>query len=185
MIFRDQLGYLRQVPDEQFADGFGQYPEFGEMLYDGLGNPLGLPFLATLIPAAAAALPGIISSFTKPRTPALPWPPQPIPLPAPNVIQSPAPMPPSIYGPTAVQRPVVVYRRRRARRAPFRLRVPEPVTVPPAAEVHIEPPPLSVLPPEVEPVPPSSVPPPEPPATESSGGVSGYGWFTPVHPSAW
>jgi hypothetical protein len=67
MIYRNEFGYLRQIPDEQFADGLGDY---GEVIYDGFGNPLGIlpfpaapaPLAAKLLPKAAAALPGLIST---------------------------------------------------------------------------------------------------------------------------
>jgi len=56
MLAQDPLtGYLHEVPDAYY--GYDEYPEFvGEapVVYDGLGNPVGLPFLA---PIAAAAGP--------------------------------------------------------------------------------------------------------------------------------
>ena len=75
MLVQDTLtGYLHEVPDAQlYGAQYGEYPEpMGEVVYDGFGNPVGLPFLAPLaakvlpaiaakvIPHAARALPGIL-----------------------------------------------------------------------------------------------------------------------------
>lgn len=75
MLVQDTLtGYLHEVPDAQlYEPEYAEYPEpMGEVVYDGFGNPVGLPFLAPLaakalpvlasrlIPAAARALPGIV-----------------------------------------------------------------------------------------------------------------------------
>lgn len=70
MLAQDPLtGYLHEVPDAFY--GYGEYPEFiGEApaVYDGLGAPLGLPFLAPiaamaapLVAKAAGALAPIVS----------------------------------------------------------------------------------------------------------------------------
>jgi hypothetical protein len=170
MIYRNEFGYLRQIPDERFADGLGNY---GEVIYDGFGNALGiLPFLAALAPAlaplaakllpkAAAILPGLISRPRAaapappppaPVTPPISFPP-PAPVPAaPTIIQVPVPMPmmapiaPPMPAPGA-QRPVFFARRRRPRRRiPVRLRVREDVTAPPATTVRLQPPGVSVSP---------------------------------------
>jgi hypothetical protein len=198
MIYRDGFGYLRQVPD-----GLGDYSDAGEVVYDGFGNPLGIapllaalaPLAKTLIPAAASFLPGLVSSVMGPRPsaptpPAIAPPPPPAGPPAPppvitapatpTIIQVPVPVPMPLQQPLGPspylqpRRPLIVYRRRRrVRRVPVRLRVTERVTAPPA-EVPAQPPPVAVLPPPQ--VPPPSAP---PVATESSGGVSGYGWYAP------
>jgi hypothetical protein len=75
MLVQDTLtGYLHEVPDAQlYEPEYAEYPEpMGEVVYDGFGNPVGLPFLAPLaakalpilasrlVPAAARALPGIV-----------------------------------------------------------------------------------------------------------------------------
>jgi hypothetical protein len=68
MLVQDTLtGYLHEVPDSQAYGAYlGELPEqTGEMVYDGLGNPVGLSFLAPLAakflaPAAIKALPGIV-----------------------------------------------------------------------------------------------------------------------------
>ncbi len=197
MIYRDRFGYLRQIPDAQLGDGFGNYSDSGQVIYDGFGNPLGiLPFLAALAPLAAkflpkvtAALPGLVSSITgggpsAQPTPAAAPPPPPPPAPVvsvpatPTIIQVPVPFPtpqqPMVPSPylQAQQRPLSIYRRRRRlrRRAPMRLRVTEQVTVPPSSQVRFHPPGVSVSPT------PSPTPPEAPPvATESSGEMSGYG----------
>jgi hypothetical protein len=205
MIYRDRFGYLRQIPDAQFGDGFGDYSDAGEVIYDGFGNPLGiLPFLAALaaplaqklIPRVAASLPGLVSSITGrrpsvPPTPEAAPPPPPPPPPAPvvsapttpTIIQVPVPFPmppqqpmgPSPY-PQAQQRPLRIYRRRR------HLRRRAPVRLRVTEQVTV--PPSSQVrfhPPGVSiSPPPSPAPPAAPPvATESSGEMSGafYGPF--------
>lgn len=94
MIYRNGFGYLRQIPDGQFADGLGDY---GEVIHDGFGNPLGIlpfpaapaPLAAKLLPRAAAALPGLIST---PRA-AAPGPPLAGPAAPPVFFPPPAPAP--------------------------------------------------------------------------------------------
>jgi hypothetical protein len=57
MLAQDPLtGYLHEVPDQLYGYGYAEYPDIGEapVAYDGLGYPVGLPFLA---PIAAAAGP--------------------------------------------------------------------------------------------------------------------------------
>jgi hypothetical protein len=192
MIYRNEFGYLTQIPDGQFANGLGDY---GDVIYDGFGNSLGLPFIAALaplaaklLPAAAAILPGLISkpgapapaprASPAPATPLVSFPPPAPPPAAPTIIQVPVPLPmplmtPSIPPPGGPQRVVfLARRRRRRRRAPVRLRVREEVTTPSGATVRVQPPVVSVAPPA--PVPARAV------ATESSGGMSGafYGPFS-------
>jgi hypothetical protein len=71
MLVQDTLtGYLHEVPDSQlYEPEYAEYPEpMGEVVYDGFGNPVGLPFLApiasALAPMAAKALPGIVRGAT-------------------------------------------------------------------------------------------------------------------------
>jgi hypothetical protein len=71
MLVQDTLtGYLHEVPDSQlYEPEYAEYPEtVGEVVYDGFGNPVGLPFLApiaaALAPAAAKALPGVVKGLT-------------------------------------------------------------------------------------------------------------------------
>ena len=66
MLVQDTLtGYLHEVPDSQAYGAYlGELPEqTGEVVYDGLGNPVGLAFLAPLAaklaPMALKRLPGI------------------------------------------------------------------------------------------------------------------------------
>ena len=66
MLVQDTLtGYLHEVPDSQAYGAYlGELPDqMGEVVYDGFGNPVGLPFLAPLAakfaPTALKALPGI------------------------------------------------------------------------------------------------------------------------------
>ena len=47
MLVQDTLtGYLHEVPDSQlYEPEYAEYPEpMGEVVYDGFGNPVGLPF---------------------------------------------------------------------------------------------------------------------------------------------
>jgi hypothetical protein len=63
MLVQDTLtGYLHEVPDAQlYEPEFAEYPEpMGEVVYDGFGNPVGLPFLA---PAAAALAPRVFKAL--------------------------------------------------------------------------------------------------------------------------
>jgi hypothetical protein len=67
MLVQDTLtGYLHEVPDSPAYGAYlGEPPEqTGEVVYDGLGNPVGLAFLAPLAaklaPMALKRLPGII-----------------------------------------------------------------------------------------------------------------------------
>ncbi|SRR6266516_4451502 len=66
MLVQDALtGYLHEVPEGQLYEvpEFAEYPEVGEVVYDGLGNPVGglpfLPALASLIPGIAQAIPQV------------------------------------------------------------------------------------------------------------------------------
>ena len=78
MLVQDTLtGYFHEVPDGQlYEPEYAEYPELGEVVYDGFGNPVGLPFLApiaaALAPMAAKALPAIASSIIPAATRALP-----------------------------------------------------------------------------------------------------------------
>jgi hypothetical protein len=174
MIIRDQFGYLHDVPNRQFV-GADESP-FGEVVYDGFGDPLGaFPVLAALLPSLlpmiTSILPGLIPRPSAPPSPppsapAPPFAPEPV-APALQkvvVIREPGPAAPIPlpYAPPGPGTPLMIRRRRvrRRRRAPVRARVErrvtEQLTVPP-------------LPGSAEPLP--------PPATESSGGLSGYGWW--------
>src|SRR5438309_8800663 len=132
MLVRDvRTGRLITMPDIGFGAapvagyrGFGSYgsgnfyganraPRLGHygaasphIIYDGLGNPLGLPFLAALAPLASSILPAIISgaakllpaigSITGGRGSPSPVPPPPMPS-TPEPIPPPsAPVPPSM-----------------------------------------------------------------------------------------
>ncbi len=56
MLVRDGLGYVHNIPD---------YSPRGpqQVIYDGLGNPVGFAFLAPLLSALAPALPSIIGGL--------------------------------------------------------------------------------------------------------------------------
>jgi len=80
MLYQDTLtGYLYEVPETQLSQG-------SQVMYDGLGNPLGLPLLAPLIAAAAPMLMqaagGLINRFLRPSgPPSAPGTPAPAPSP--------------------------------------------------------------------------------------------------------
>jgi hypothetical protein len=78
MLVQDMMtGALHEVPDTygygEDPYGYGEAPEDfaeGELVYDGLGNPVGfLPAIAAALPGIAKALPGIsnIASRVLPR----------------------------------------------------------------------------------------------------------------------
>jgi hypothetical protein len=136
MLIQDQFGYFHDVPDERFGGWVN--PGFGEV-YDGLGNPLGfpalaalLPFAAKLLPMAANLLPGLGPSTPPPSPTAVAPPPVPFPPPMPSfpmmpsmappqviVIREPAheePLEPPLPAPAVQGRMRVVFRRRGRRR---------------------------------------------------------------------
>jgi hypothetical protein len=85
MLIQDQLtGHLHEIPDQPYRSHLGEYgqlyePQWGDypqgygyspqrvasqVLYDGLGNPVGLfPLLTALAPLAAKVLPGLAQKF--------------------------------------------------------------------------------------------------------------------------
>lgn len=76
MLYQDTLtGYLYEVPETQLSQG-------SPVMYDGLGNPLGLPFLAPIIGALAPAAGSLISNLFSRRSSA-PAAPSPAACPAP------------------------------------------------------------------------------------------------------
>lgn len=153
MLFRDQFGYFHDVPDERFGGWVN--PGFGEVLYDGLGNPLGFPLLS-LLPLAAQILPSLLGPSGSPSSPPAPAAPPPPPVassspppvqlfaPSPSmsppqiiVVREPAPERGAFLPPPQIA-PRVLFRRRgaRRRRTPMRARVErftEQVSVPPSA----------------------------------------------------
>jgi hypothetical protein len=152
MLFRDQFGYFHDVPDERVG---WVSPGFGEVLYDGLGNPLGFPLLS-LLPLAAQILPSLLGPSGSPSSPPAPAAPPPPPVassspppvqlfaPSPSmsppqiiVVREPAPGGGAFLPPPQIA-PRVLFRRRgaRRRRTPIRARVErftEQVSVPPSA----------------------------------------------------
>jgi hypothetical protein len=194
MRVRDRFGYIYEVPDRR-SIGSARAADQAQIVYDGFGDPIGFAFLAPLLPlvakAAGALLPAVTSLFTSsprpaaaPPAPTIPRPlpmPQalpvtrPLPAPAtptpqiivirePSLATPPPSMPPAQAPPTVVFRP----RRLRRRRAPVRLmaeRVTEQMVVPPPVMLRPRP---SIVTAE------SSRAAPLPPATESSGGMSGW-----------
>jgi len=130
MLVRDvRSGRLVTVPDSRFfaqataplgycgerglsGVPFGNYAAGPQQpLYDGLGNPLGLPFLAALAPLASSLLPMIAKGASSllrsllpmltggggaaPSPPALPMTPEPAPVPPPAPAMAPLPMEPA------------------------------------------------------------------------------------------
>jgi hypothetical protein len=180
MLIRDRFGYLRDIPEQRF--GRWSNSGLGEVVYDGLGNPVGaFPFLAALAPLAAKILPMAAnllpmlapsrpsspppasppapallppSSYEPIRSAATPAPPQIIVVREPPSPGAPFP-PPSSLGPGQM-RPLVVFRRRGLRRRRPRVRVKVERTT---EQVSLPPPP-ALSPPPV--------------ASESSGGVNGW-----------
>jgi hypothetical protein len=159
MIIQDQFGCFHDIPEQRLGDS--RNLGYGDMLYDGLGNPLGFPLLS-LLPLAAQILPSLLpaptpsgspSSRPAPTAPpplsvALPLPPSvPPSTPSPSmsppqiiVMREPAPgreaFVPAL--PAVPIGPRVVFRRRGSRRRhrPIRARVErftEQVSVPPSA----------------------------------------------------
>lgn len=197
MIFRDQFGHLRAIPDREVYGGYGAPPGFGEaqVVYDGFGNPLGAfpflaalaPFAAKLLPAVTKILPGILSPPTQPQPvappPASPMPPPaataPEPLPTITQVPMPTPLLPPSFAPSPMprggQQPIFIRRRRRLRRrVPMRVRVErmrEEVRMPPPTRGPIAPASADAsqqAPPLVD---------APPPATD----LSGYGRYGPFH----
>src|SRR5215475_11298048 len=94
MLIQDALtGYLHEIPDHQYGSYLGEYgqlyePQWGEypqgygyspqygagqVVYDGLGNPVGMfPLLTALAPLAAKVLPKLAQRFLPAISQALP-----------------------------------------------------------------------------------------------------------------
>jgi hypothetical protein len=145
MLVRDPYsGYLHEVPTYGYSGyGYAEPPfeeapdlseyEMGEVVYDGLGNPVGLlpallPMIASALPAIASALPQVtkVVSSLLPSGGGMPVPapivpspigPVPVPIPMPAAPYAPpgygpGPASPIIVGPNQVR----VVRRPRRRR---------------------------------------------------------------------
>ena len=91
MLIQDSLtGRLHEIPDQlyhaylgecgrlygqQYPQGYGHSPHYaaGQVVYDGLGNPVGIaPLLAMLAPLAAKVLPAIATKVLPAITKVLP-----------------------------------------------------------------------------------------------------------------
>jgi len=164
--------YLNTAGLSGYGAAFGRSPTVpGRVLYDGLGNPVGiLPFIAALAPIAAklfTALPAIagkaatllpkITAVTSSLAPSGPAPQANIPPPAPLPSAPPSPTPPVATPVPAeatqvVQVPmrapngtiVMVRRRVRRRRGPMRISRPATVYRPAPAPVVTDPAPPNV-----------------------------------------
>ena len=122
MLFRDPFsGALHEAPDlSEYDVGEVVYDRFGNPVAlappglafdDGLGSPVGLPFLAPLLPIIAGAAKAVIPAITGllpggngPGPSAPPPPPASSPAPGPAAAVAPGP-----HGPVVVRR---LYRRR-------------------------------------------------------------------------
>jgi hypothetical protein len=116
MLYQDRLGILREIPDSQvYGLGFAEYPYGageGQILYDGLGNPVGAwPFsniakavgglVSKALPAVASFIPGgslisqALPAFAQGMAPGQATPPAPVMSPgAPSPYPVPQPIPP-------------------------------------------------------------------------------------------
>ncbi len=75
MLIQDMLtGYVHEVPDHRYGgfSGYGEpvvwqpvQPQYGQVVYDGFGNPVGLPILAALAPLAAKAAGALVPMIAK------------------------------------------------------------------------------------------------------------------------
>ena len=117
-LYRSYLGECGRLYGQQYPQGYGHSPHYvqGQVVYDGLGNPVGIaPLLAMLAPLAAKVLPviadkvlpvvsKILPAISNILPGAAPEPtPQPQPAPAPQpqppTAMSPAPAPPTMETP--------------------------------------------------------------------------------------
>jgi hypothetical protein len=74
-LYRSYLGEYGQLYERQYPQGYGHSPHYaaGQVVYDGLGNPVGIaPLLAMLAPLAAKVLPAIATKVLPAITKALP-----------------------------------------------------------------------------------------------------------------
>jgi hypothetical protein len=147
-LYRSYLGEYGRVYGQQYPQGYAQSPHYvqGQVVYDGLGNPVGIaPLLAMLAPLAAKVLPMIADkvlpvvskilpaiSNILPGAEQAPTPqpqPPPAPQPQPPTAMSPAPAPPMMEPPVPmpIQTPAQSVMATPAM-APFR---PMPVPYPP------------------------------------------------------
>jgi hypothetical protein len=73
--YRPYLGEYSQPYEQRYPQGYGYSPQYGvgQVVYDGLGNPVGLfPLLAKLAPLAAKVLPAIATKVLPAITKVLP-----------------------------------------------------------------------------------------------------------------
>jgi hypothetical protein len=74
-LYRSHLGEYGQPYEQRYLQGYGYSPQYGvgQVVYDGLGNPVGLfPLLAKLAPLAAKVLPAIVPKVLPAITKVLP-----------------------------------------------------------------------------------------------------------------
>ncbi len=146
-LYRSYLGEYGQPYEQRHPQGYGHSPRHGvgQVVYDRLGNPVGIaPLLAMLAPLAAKVLPAIATKVAPLVTKVLPmvgnlFPgaspaamPAPVQAPAPPVMAPPAFAPITPLPPMAVPHPMMammapgVMRRRRRRSRPIRRRIAVP-----------------------------------------------------------
>jgi hypothetical protein len=73
--YRSYLGEYGQPYEQRYPQGYGYSPHYGvgQVVYDGLGNPVGLfPLLAKLAPLAAKVLPAVATKVLPAITKVLP-----------------------------------------------------------------------------------------------------------------
>src|SRR5262249_50475402 len=140
-LYRSYLGEYGRLYGQQYPQGYGhygkQYPQgyghsphygAGQVVYDGLGNPVGIaPLLAMLAPLAAKVLPAIATKVLPAVTKVLPAITNFLPGAAPAAMPQPPtampPMPDQQFTPSPV--------------APFPASMPAPITpLPPMAVPH-------------------------------------------------
>src|SRR5262245_13384080 len=74
-LYRSYLGEYGQLYEQRYQQGYGSSPHYaaGQVVYDGLGNPVGIvPLLAMLAPLAAKVLPAIATKLLPMITQVLP-----------------------------------------------------------------------------------------------------------------
>src|SRR5215510_6512943 len=97
-LYRSYLGECGRVYGQQYPQGYGHSPHYvqGQVVYDGLGNPVGIaPLLAMLAPLAAKVLPVIADKVLPVVSKILPAISNILPGAAPEAPQPPAPMSPA------------------------------------------------------------------------------------------
>lgn len=135
-LYRSYLGECGRVYGPQYPQGYGHSPHYvqGQVVYDGLGNPVGIapllamlaPLAAKVLPTIAQALPGISSILTSV---------------APALTLAEASQPPAAMPPTQDQQSAP------SPAAPFQEQMPAQMPAPPMTAQPVQPPAPPVMPP--------------------------------------